>query len=84
MTSRARRVTTQPNLIARLLGGWQPAQVLMAANHLDFFNAIGEGALSAKEVAGHCKCHPSSTERLLNACVALGILEKEGSLPQLT
>ena len=80
MTSRARKETKRPNLITRVLGGWQPAQVLMAANHLDFFNAIGEGALSAEEVAAPCKCHPSSTERLLNACAALGILEKEGPL----
>ena len=80
MTGRASRETTRRNPITRALGGWQPARVLMAANHLDFFNAIGEGALSAEEVAAHCKCHPSSTERLLNACAALGILEKEGFL----
>lgn len=80
MASRASRKTIQSNLITRLLGGWQPAQVLMAANHLDFFNAIDEGALSAEEVATRCKCHHRPTERLLNACAALGILEKEGPL----
>jgi hypothetical protein len=80
MTGRAGKKAVRPNPITGLLGGWQPAQVLMAANHLDFFNAIGKRALSAGEVAKICKCQPSSTERLLNACVALGILEKEGSL----
>jgi len=62
------------------MGGWQPARVLMAANHLGFFTALGEEALSAEEVASRCDTHPRSTRLLLNACVALGFLEKEGNL----
>jgi len=52
----------------------------MAANHLDFFTTIGEEALSAEEIASRCNTHPRSTRTLLNACAALGILEKEGEL----
>ena len=44
------------------------------------FTAIGEKALSAEEVSLRCHTHPRSTEMLLNACAALGILEKEGNL----
>jgi predicted O-methyltransferase YrrM len=62
------------------MGGWQPARVLMAANHLDFFTAIGDDALSAEEVAARCYTHPRSTRMLLNACVAIDVLEKEGDL----
>ncbi|MFC1864870.1 methyltransferase [Chloroflexota bacterium] len=80
MTNRASRETPRRNPINRALGGWQPARVLMAANHLDFFTALGEEALSADEVASRCDTHPRPTQTLLNACVALGILEKEGSL----
>jgi hypothetical protein len=29
------------------MSGWQPARVLMVANRLDFFTAIGDGALTA-------------------------------------
>jgi predicted O-methyltransferase YrrM len=86
MTSDAPRPdeTGQPpprrNPINRALGGWQPARVLMAANHLDFFTAIGEESLSADEVASRCRTHPRSTRMLLNACVALGFLEKQDEL----
>jgi len=69
---------TRRNAIDRALGGWQPARVLMAANHLGFFAALGQGPLSAAEVASKCSAHPRSTALLLNACVALGLLEKEG------
>lgn len=80
MTSQANRETPRRNPINRALGGWQPARVLMAANHLDFFTTLSKEALSAEEVASRCHTHPRSTEMLLNACVALGILEKEGTL----
>jgi SAM-dependent methyltransferase len=52
----------------------------MAANHLDFFTTLGDEALSADEVASRCETHPRATRILLNACVALGILEKERDL----
>lgn len=80
MTTRNSRETQRRNPIDRALGGWQPARVLMAANHLDFFTVLGEEALPAEEVASRCGTHPRSTRMLLNACVALGILEKEGDL----
>lgn len=80
MTNEANQQPPRRNPINRALGGWQPAQVVMAANHLDFFTAIGEDALSAEEVASRCSTHPRSTRMLLNACVALAVLEKEGEL----
>jgi len=52
----------------------------MAANHLNFFTVLGENALTAGEVASRCDTHPRSTRVLLNACVALGTLEREGEL----
>ncbi len=80
MTTGPSRETQRYNPIDRALAGWQPAKVLMAANHLDFFTVLGDEALSAEEVASRCGTHPRSTRMLLNACVALGILEKEGDL----
>ena len=80
MTAGSDREAPRRNPIDRALGGWQPARVLMAANHLGFFTALGDGALSAEEVASRCDTHPRSTRTLLNACVALGILEKEAAL----
>lgn len=80
MTTGPREETRRRNPIDRTLGGWQPARVVMAANHLDFFTALGNEALSVEEVASRCGTHPRSTRMLLNACVALDILEKEGNL----
>ncbi len=69
-----------PNPIARALAGWQPARVLMAANRLNIFNAIGSDAPTAEEIAGRCVAHPRSMRLLLNACVALSFLELDGEL----
>lgn len=80
MTTESSREVPRPNPIDRAMGGWQPARVVMAANHLDFFTALGDEALSAEQVASRCSTHPRSTRMLLNACVALGVLEKEGDL----
>lgn len=80
MTTEAERQAPRRNPINRALGGWQLAAVLMAANKLDFFTAIGEEALSAEEVASRCDTHPRPARVLLNACVAIDVLEKEGGL----
>jgi hypothetical protein len=70
------RRTSRPGPIARALSGWQPARVLMAAHRLGVFDALGTGWLTANEVAKACGTHPRSTWLLLNACVALGFLDK--------
>ncbi len=80
MTTESSRGNQRRNPVNRALGGWQPARVLMAANHLDFFTVLGDEALTAENVASRSDTHSRSTRTLLNACVALGILEKEGDL----
>jgi predicted O-methyltransferase YrrM len=62
--------------VTRALAGWQPARVLMTASRLDVFSLLGDRYLSAREIARGCGTHPHSTKLLLNACVALGYLEK--------
>ena len=80
MTADSRREQQRRNPITQAMAGWQAARVIMAANHLNFFTAVGEESLSAEEVASRCGTHPRSTRLLLNACVALGVLEKEKDL----
>jgi predicted O-methyltransferase YrrM len=48
----------------------------MVANRLDVFNTIGDGALGAREIARRCGSRVRSTKLLLDACVALGFLER--------
>lgn len=68
----------RPDPVLRAAGSWRPARVLMTANRLGIFAALGEEALTAEEAGQRCQAHPRSTALLLNACVALGFLRKEG------
>jgi predicted O-methyltransferase YrrM len=68
----------RPDPVLAAVRSWQPARLLMTANRLGFFAALGEDALTADEVARRCDTHPRSTALLLNACVALGFLRREG------
>jgi predicted O-methyltransferase YrrM len=79
VTTERPRQEGPPNPMMRAMAGWQPARVLMAANRLEVFNVIGEGLLSAREIARRCGARPRSTKLLLNACVALGFLRHESN-----
>ena len=68
----------RPDPVLAAVGSWQPARVLMTANRLGIFAILGEEALTAEEVGHRCRTHPHSTTLLLNACVALGFLRKQG------
>lgn len=80
MAENAQRSLSRDNPVLRAMQGWQPARVLMTATRLGVFTIIGEGQLSAPEIAKRCQAHPRSMALLLNACVALGFLHKEGDL----
>ena len=69
---------SQPDPVLRAIASWQPARVLMTANRMGVFAIIDDGSLTAEEVAQRCQAHPRSTALLLNACVAVGFLFKEG------
>ena len=63
-------------LIQLTLGYWR-SQVLFTAHELGVFNALSGGDKSAEEIAGTCSSSVDRTERLLNACVGIGLLKKE-------
>ncbi len=52
--------------------------VLRAAIELDLFTRISEGASTILEIAGKVEITPLNAERLVVACTAMGLLEKEG------
>jgi (2Fe-2S) ferredoxin/predicted O-methyltransferase YrrM len=66
-----------PDELSALLRGFQPSRAVLTAVELDVFTPLGEGA-SAREVAEIREMDPRATESLLNALVALRLLEKEG------
>jgi len=65
-----------PDELNALVRGFQPSRVVLTAVEIDLFSAVGDGA-SAAEVASRLQTHPRATEALLNALVALGLLEKQ-------
>ncbi|WP_165774873.1 methyltransferase [Candidatus Viridilinea mediisalina] len=58
-----------------LLRGYRSAQVLIVCTELGVFEALAAGPANAQELGAQLKQRPEVLERLLNAAVALGLLE---------
>lgn len=67
-----------PGPIMQLATSYWDSRCLLVANDLGVFEALAGGLRSAEDLAAelHLAVHP--TRLLLNACVGLGLLEKEG------
>jgi hypothetical protein len=63
-----------------LIWGYAITGTLLAAVRVDLFTALAAGPASPAEVAARCRTHSLSTEKLLVACAAMGLLEKDGDL----
>jgi SAM-dependent methyltransferase len=64
-----------PDAIALPLRAFMESRILLTALEIDVFTAVGAGAPAAA-VASACAGEAGATERLLDALVALGFLEK--------
>jgi (2Fe-2S) ferredoxin/predicted O-methyltransferase YrrM len=68
-----------PDDLNQRIRGFRESRVILTAIELDVFTAVGKGA-SSTDVAKRLGSDPRATEMLLNALVALELLEKkEGS-----
>ncbi|MFQ5903804.1 MAG: methyltransferase [Candidatus Binatia bacterium] len=63
--------------LARLAGGHIEARVIQVAISLGIFDALKEKSHDASGIASSIHADPRATELLLNALVALGLLEKK-------
>ena len=70
--------TPGPAPIIDLMEGFRRSKTLFVAVNLGIFDLLAEEALTAAEVAERLKTQPETTLRLLEACVALQLLEREG------
>lgn len=68
-----------PDDFQKTLRGFQESRVLLTAIDLDLFTAIGAGA-DAGRVAAAMRTDPRATEALLNALVAMELLEKRDGI----
>ncbi len=60
--------------------GFRRSKVMFAAARLGVFEALEGGAAGAADVAARLGCRPESLEQLLDACVAMELIEKRGGL----
>ncbi len=66
-----------PQVLFELATAFQRSRALLTAFELDLFTVLNEQALTSAEVASAIDADPRATDRLMNALVALGLLEKE-------
>lgn len=69
-----------PNEILELAIGYQRSQVLFTFVELEISKFLENENLQAEDLARKLKIHPLAMERFLNACVVIGLLEKEDKL----
>lgn len=69
-----------PSRIIELSTAYWGSQTLLTANRLGIFDALASGPLAGKDVASRLGTDPRVTELFLNACVALGLCDKDGGL----
>lgn len=65
-----------PQLILDLIEAFRRSKVMFAAARLGVFDLPAGGTESAEALAARLNCCPESFAQLLDACVALGLLEK--------
>ena len=68
-----------PEDLLLIIRGFQESRAILTAIELNIFAAVGDGA-SATQVAAKLSTHPRSTEMLLNALTAMGLLTKSGAI----
>jgi predicted O-methyltransferase YrrM len=66
-----------PSGIMAISTAYWGSQTLLTANRLKLFDALADGAITADELAQKLDFDPRTTALFLNACVALGLCEKE-------
>lgn len=75
---------TGPGDIMQIFGGIQATGVLTAALKLGVFAAMERGATDADAIAKAIECPERTTRVLLDATVAIGLVEKKGTTYALT
>ena len=66
----------RPMEIREMATAFQKSRIILTAYELDIFTMIGEKSLDAETIAEALNLNKNATERLLNALVALKLLEK--------
>src|SRR5689334_22215004 len=64
--------------IVRMASAFQESCLLFAASDLGIFEALSHGDATSSELAAHLNLNERGTRLLLNACVAVQLIDKHG------
>ncbi len=67
-----------PGPVVDLIEAFRRSKTLFAAVALGLFDCLAEGSNDSVTLARQLGSNPDATERLLDACVGLGFLQKQG------
>jgi acetylserotonin N-methyltransferase len=73
-------VDSNPALVLDLIEAFRRSQTMFTAVALGLFDALESIPLAAEPLAARIQANPDAAERLLDACAALGLLEKRDGL----
>lgn len=71
---------TTPAQLRETVYAFQSARIILTAYELEVFTHIGDGDVSSASVAAASKADPRAMDRLMNALVAIGLIEKNDGL----
>ena len=69
-----------PAPVLNALDGFRRSKAMFAALELGVFERLARSAARADEIARELQLNPDAAERLLDACVGLGLLEKKDGI----
>jgi acetylserotonin N-methyltransferase len=69
-----------PSPVIDLIEAFRRSKTMFAAVSLGFFDRLRDAPATAAELAAAIAAHPEATARLLDGCVALGLLRKENGV----
>jgi len=68
-----------PDIVLDLLQGFRASKAMFAACSLGIFDALAAGAKTLPDLAREISANVDSLQRLLDACVGLGLLERDAT-----
>ena len=69
-----------PNTIREFVASFQKSRILLSGFELDIFTNVDESGTTNKQIANNLHLDEHACERLMNALVSLGFLEKQNQL----
>jgi SAM-dependent methyltransferase len=69
-----------PASLMEMVGAYRKSRIILSAHELDIFTTLGSGSLTAEAVSKKTGTDTRGIDRLMNALVAIGLLNKSNGL----